>query len=206
MQIYEKHPRAIRWFHWINFPLIALMIWSGTLIYWANDAYIRIPTPLAQALSINHRLAEGMAWHFFLMWVFALNGALYLGYLLFSGEWREIIPGRKSLKQAWQVVLHDLRLSKSLPSQGKYNAAQKIAYTGVLIMGAGSLITGLAIYKPVQLGALTQVLGGYEAARLEHFILTLGFVAFFFLHILQVVRAGWNGFRAMIAGYEIHGK
>ena len=70
-------------------------------------------------------------------------------------------------------------------------------------MGAGSLLTGLAIYKPVQLGWLTRLLGGYEWARWEHFWLTVGYVLFFIVHIAQVIRAGWNNFRAMVTGYEV---
>ena len=85
----------------------------------------------------------------------------------------------------------------------KFNGAQRLAYTGVVAMGAGSLLTGLAIYKPVQLAWLTTLLGGYPAARLEHFVLTVGYVAFFVIHITQVVRAGWNNFRAMVIGVEV---
>jgi thiosulfate reductase cytochrome b subunit len=208
-----KHPRAIRWFHWINVPLLAGMVWSGLLIYWANDVY-RIgwggftlfhffPDWFYRALNLRFRLAEGMAWHFFLMWFFALNGLLYVTYTFASGEWRELLPNRRSFREAIQVVLHDLKLVKRPPSQGKFNAAQRIAYTSVVAMGAGSLITGLAIFKPVQFGWLTWLLGGYEAARLEHFTLTLGYVLFFVVHISQVIRAGWNNFRAMVTGYEV---
>ena len=205
--IIEKHPRAIRWFHWINFPLIALMIWSGILIYWANQAYLQIPESWAKALGISQSLAEGMSWHFFLMWLFVLNGFLYVGYLAYSGEWRILFPDRKCFKEALLVTLHDLRLIKTEPPiRGKFNAAQRIAYTAVLFMGVGSLLTGLAIYKPVQIGWLMQMLGGYEAARLEHFLLTLGFILFFFVHVAQVIRSGWNQFRAMITGYEIKEK
>jgi thiosulfate reductase cytochrome b subunit len=189
------------------------MIWSGLLIYWANDVY-RIgwggftlfhffPGGFYRALNLQFRLAEGMAWHFFLMWFFAINGLLYVTYTFASGEWRELLPDRRSFPEAIQVVLRDLKLVKSLPPQGKFNAAQRIAYTGVVAMGACSLITGLAIYKPVQLGWLTSVLGGYEAARVEHFVLTLGYVLFFVVHISQVIRAGWNNFRAMVTGYEV---
>jgi hypothetical protein len=85
----------------------------------------------------------------------------------------------------------------------KFNGAQRLAYTGVVAMGAGSLLTGLAIYKPVQLAWLTALLGGYTLARLEHFVLTVGYVAFFVIHITQVVRAGWNNFRAMVIGVEV---
>jgi thiosulfate reductase cytochrome b subunit len=158
-----------------------------------------------RALNLRFRLAEGMAWHFFLMWFFAVNGVLYVTYTFASGEWKQLLPNRRSFREAFQVVLHDLKLVKSLPPQGKFNAAQRIAYTGVVAMGACSLITGLAIYKPVQLGWLTWLLGGYEAARVEHFVLTLGYVLFFVVHISQVIRAGWNNFRAMVTGYEVVG-
>ena len=67
-------------------------------------------------------------------------------------------------------------------------------------MGAGSLVTGLAIYKPTQLAWLTGLLGGYAWARAEHFALTIGYVLFFVVHIAQVIRAGWNNFRAMVTG------
>lgn len=70
-------------------------------------------------------------------------------------------------------------------------------------MGFGSLVTGLAIYKPLQVAWLTSLLGGYEWARAEHFILTLGYVFFFLVHVAQVIRAGWNNFRSMIAGYDV---
>jgi thiosulfate reductase cytochrome b subunit len=180
------------------------MIWSGLLIYWANRVYLPLSNSVAENLHLNSRLAEGMGWHFMLMWFFAINGVLYSLYLLITGEWRYIFPDRKAWRQSIQVVLHDLKLSKTKPVvDGKFNGAQKIAYTLILINGVFALITGLAIYKPVQLGFLTETLGGYEAARLEHFIVMCIFVLFFVVHILQVLKAGWNNFRAMVTGYEI---
>ena len=208
-----KHPRPIRWMHWINVPLLFGMIWSGLLIYWANDVYeVRVgqrtlfhffPTWFYKALHLEFRLAEGMAWHFALMWLLAINGLCYVVYLFASGEWRELVPRPKHFREAFQVVLHDLGLRKDPLPPGKFNAAQRFAYTGVVAMGGGALITGLAIYKPTQVGWLTTLLGGYEWARFEHFVLALGFVAFFFVHIAQVIRAGWNNFRAMVTGFEV---
>ncbi|GGF14493.1 cytochrome b/b6 domain-containing protein [Hymenobacter cavernae] len=211
-QLKEKHPLAIRWFHWINFPVLTLMIWSGLLIYWANDIYrIRFagktlyhffPDSFYKALHVPFRLAEGMSLHFVFMWLFVINGVLYVAYTFVSGEWRYLLPNRHSFREAWQVTLYDLGLRKTEPPVRKYNGAQRIAYTAVLLMGIGSLLTGLAIYKPTQLAWLTQPLGGYESARLQHFILTIGYVLFFVIHIAQVIRAGWNNFRSMIAGFE----
>ena len=68
------------------------------------------------------------------------------------------------------------------------------------------MLTGLAIYKPVQVAWLTALLGGYPMARLEHFALAVGYVLFFVIHITQVVRAGWNNFRAMVIGVEVVSK
>lgn len=202
--VLEKHPRAIRWSHWLNFPLLTIMIWSGILIYWANQAYVTIPPEWAKTLGINNRLGEAMGWHFTLMWLFTANGVFYVGYLLLSGEWREIFPRKDSFAEAWQVLLHDLKIRKEpVRVTGKMNGAQRIAYTSALIFGAAAVITGIAIHKPVQAGWLTSLLGGYEAARLEHFVVMILFILFFVVHILQVIRAGWNNFRAMVAGYEI---
>lgn len=212
-KIIQKHPLAIRWFHWINFPVLAIMIWSGLLIYWANGVY-RIgwgnttilklfPKSFYEALHIPFRLAEGMNLHFVFMWIFTINGIIYFLYLLFSKEYKLIFPDKKSLKESWLVILHDLKIRKGLPPQKKYNAAQRLAYTGVIILGLLMLLTGLAIYKPVQLNWLCALLGGYEWARAEHFIMTILFFLFFLVHVLQVISAGWNSFRGMLTGYEI---
>jgi thiosulfate reductase cytochrome b subunit len=212
-KVIKKHPLAIRWFHWINFPVIAIMVWSGMLIYWANDVY-RVgwgnktvlkffPDSFYKALHIPFRLAEGMSLHFVFMWLFAINGFIYVLYLIFSGEWRLIFPNKKSLKESFLVVLHDLHLKKTTPPQKKYNAAQRIAYTLVIFMGIGSVLTGLSIYKPIQFHTLCAMLGGYEWARIEHFLLTILFTLFFVVHIVQVLLAGWNNFRSMVTGLDV---
>jgi thiosulfate reductase cytochrome b subunit len=156
-----------------------------------------------QLLGVNQRLAWGMAVHFFFMWFFAFNGILYVTYLVVSGEWRVLLPDRHSFRDAILVTLYDLHLRKTRPPQGKYNGAQRVAYTSVILMAAGSLITGAAIYKPVQLAWLTGLLGCYDWARTEHFWLMIAFVLFFAVHVSQVIRAGWNNLRSMVAGYEL---
>jgi thiosulfate reductase cytochrome b subunit len=213
IRLEPKHPQAIRWMHWINVPLLVVMIWSGLLIYWANDIYaVRVngvtivhffPDWFYQTLNLDHSLALGMAYHFTFMWFFAINGLLYVLYTFISGEWRHLLPNRHTPREAWQVVLHDLGLRKAPLPRAKFNGAQRLAYTGVILMGAGSLLTGLAIYKPTQLAWLTHLLGGYAWARWEHFALTIGYVLFFVIHMIQVVRAGCNNFRAMVTGYEL---
>ena len=217
-----KHALATRWMHWINFPLLFLMVYSGMLIYWADSQHeglnahrvYRIgigdwtlfrffPGWFYNTLHLKFQLAQGLAYHFFFMWFFALNGVAYVLYTFLSGEWRNLVPTRRSFVGAFHVVLHDLGLRKSPLPQEKFNDAQRIAYTGVILMGIGSLLTGVAIYKPTQLHIVTALLGGYEMARWFHFWLTLSYVGFFLMHVAQVIRAGWNNFRAMMIGYQI---
>ncbi|MFO0810636.1 MAG: cytochrome b/b6 domain-containing protein [Gemmataceae bacterium] len=213
MRLESKHPRVVRVTHWVNVPVLFVMIWSGVLIYWAHDAHdIKFgdtvlfhffPEWFYDKLGLANRLAEGMAWHFAFMWLFFANGLVYVAYTAFSGEWRHLLPNTSTPREAWQVVLHDLGIRKEPLPPAKFNAAQRIAYSGVILMGAGSVVTGLAIYKPTQLAWLTTLCGGYQWARTIHFALTVGYVVFFIVHIGQVIRAGWNNFRAMVTGYEL---
>jgi thiosulfate reductase cytochrome b subunit len=213
LEMRAKHRLATRWCHWVNFPLLALMIWSGLWIYWANDVY-RIglgsvtlfkffPQGFYNEFGLKQQLAQGMAWHFFFMWFFVINGIVYVTYTIVSGEWRYLVPDRQSFREALLVTLHDLGLWKGKLPERKFNGAQQIAYTAIILMGFGSMITGLAIYKPIQLSWLDTLLGGYQMARFEHFLLTMGYVLFFVIHIMQVIRAGWNNFRSMVSGYEL---
>ncbi len=212
-QLERKHSLTIRWLHWVNFPLLAMMIWSGMLIYWANPVYSVwigtyqvlkfFPQWFNEGLGIPFRLAEGLQLHFFFMWLFLVNGLIYVVYTIVSGEWRAILPVPGSLKRALRVALHDARILKAKPPQGKYNDAQRLAYSSVILIGAASVLTGLAIYKPLQLSWLTSLFGGYQWARWLHFWLTIGFVGFFSIHVFQVLLAGWSNFRSMITGTEL---
>lgn len=222
VRLERKHLLAIRWMHWINFPVLAIMIWSGLLIYWndSDNAYhhphqvYRIglghftlfrffPEWFYQRLHVPFHVTQGLGFHFFFLWIFALNGMAWVTYTLVSGEWRFLIPEKRSLRDAIQVTLVDLHIRKVMPRQTKYNGAQRIAYTACICMGAMMLVTGLAIYKPTEAHWLTSLLGGYEMARWLHFWITMSFLGFFVIHIVQVVLAGWNNFRAMVSGKEI---
>ncbi len=217
-----KHPLAIRWMHWVNFPVLFIMIWSGLLIYW-NDSdnafqhahrvyrvglgkytlFRFFPDWLYTKLNVPYHVTQGLGYHFFFFWIFAINGLLYVAYTAYSGEWRFLLPQRQSLRDAVQVTLVDLHVRKGLPAQTKYNGAQRIAYSSVIVMGAGMLLTGFAIYKPTSAHWLTTLCGGYEMARWLHFWLTISFLGFFVVHVAQVALAGWNNFRSMISGYEV---
>lgn len=209
-----KHRRGSRWMHWINFPLITIMIYSGLRIYKAEDIYAFgifgwewfkfFPDNFYDSLDLNARLARGLAFHFNFAWLFTLNGLAFAIYTWRTGEWREMVPSRKYLKNAGLVVLHDLHLRKEAPpNRGRYNEAQRVTYSLVLFLGLMAIFSGFAIFKPTQLSFLTWMLGGYTSARVIHFIVTITFCLFFVIHILQVIRAGTRNFMSMVTGYEL---
>jgi thiosulfate reductase cytochrome b subunit len=199
--------------HWINFPLITIMIWSGFRIYWAEDVYAFgilgwewfkfFPEGFYEALDLDRHLARGLAFHFNFAWLFTLNGVAFGLYTWRTGEWRHLVPGRRALKDSWAVLLHDLHIGKEAPAKrGRYNEAQRLTYSLVIGLGALAILSGFAIFKPTQLSPITWLLGGYTSARVIHFTVTISFVVFFIVHIVQVARAGWRNFAAMVTGYE----
>ena len=132
IRLEKKHPLAIRWMHWINFPVLFTMIWSGLLIYWndSDNAYqhphrvYRIgfgkltlfrffPDWFYKVLHVPYHVTEGLGYHFFFMWIFALNGIAWVLYTWISGEWRLLLPQRRSLVDAIRVTLVDLHPSRT---------------------------------------------------------------------------------------------
>ncbi len=209
----EKHPRAIRWMHWFNFPILSVMIWSGLRIYWSFD-FTRVPGEFGdnnlipngfyEGLGLDRKLARGLSFHFSFGWLFVLNGLAYIAYLVISREGRHIVPKLRDLKNVIGVILHDIGLRKDEPTQtSQYNVVQQIAYTTVLVMAAIIVATGFAIFKPTQLWWLTAAFGGYESARAIHLLMTFGLVGFFGIHVIQVARAGFSNFWSMITGFEL---
>jgi len=222
VKIVEKHSAAIRWMHWINFPVLLLMIWSGFMIYWADSAtgftnehevyrigfrsftLVRLFPPwVYHLLRLDQHQARGLALHALFMWVFTINGVAYALFLAISGQWRFILPDRRSLAHLWSAFRAELKGHNVPPPEHKYNAVQRLAYTLVILMGAGALLTGVAIWKPTSLNLVTKMFGGYQTARWLHFWLTIGFCFFFLVHVLQVLRSGWNNLRSMISGAQI---
>lgn len=208
----EVHPAASRWMHWINFPLLMVMIWSGLKIYWANDVYAAgigpvqffafFPQWVYETFGLEQSLARGIAFHFTFGWLFAINGLAYGIWLAATGQWRHLVPNRDDLRDLPAVLLHDVGMRDEEPVKGRYNAAQRVSYTLIVAMGALIVLTGLAILKSTQLNLLTRAFGGYESARFLHFATTIGFVLFFVLHLVQVARAGVGNLMSMITGYE----
>jgi thiosulfate reductase cytochrome b subunit len=203
-RIDEKHALWLRWNHWLNFPILSLMVWSGLRIYWANDVYRPFfPAGFNTFFGLDHRLADGMAVHFSVAWLLVINALAYGIYLIVSSHWRELRPTAQDGRNFIPTILDDFGIRDSKIPRQKFNPVQKTAYSVMIFLGLLEILTGFAIYKPVQLAWLAFVFGGYGGARLVHFIVTMVFILFFFMHITQVMRAGWNNFRSMVTGFEV---
>jgi thiosulfate reductase cytochrome b subunit len=146
-------------------------------------------------------LGGALAWHFALAWPFVLTGLAYLGYLAVSGKWRELLFGPSDLKPALAMQLYYLRLRRDHPPQGKHNALQKGAYTFIVALGAISVLSGFAIYKPVQLAWVTALFGGFELARYWHFAAVWLFTGFTLVHVCMVLIADRASLPSMVTGW-----
>ena len=212
----RRHHWLVRVCHWANAILLVGMIASGLQIYNAyqrfgprdmqymvlNPVKILHGSPAAPEWArLGGWLAGGLNWHFTLAWPFVLTGLLYLLYLVFSGEWRSLLFRPRDIVPAAQMQLYYLRLRREHPPQGKHNALQKAAYTSIVVVGALAVLSGFAIYKPVQLSWLTALFGGYEYARYWHFVAVWVFVAFTILHVILVFVVDPASLRAMITGW-----
>jgi thiosulfate reductase cytochrome b subunit len=139
------------------------------------------------------------------------NGLVYLVGLAVGGGWRALVPRPRDAAGALAMVRYYLGLvpAKLLrrpwphpPVREKYNALQKLGYLAMPIAGALAIATGWAIHKPAQLGRLERLFGGYDRARLWHFLLLLVFVGFVIPHVVLVVADGWDTFRSMVVGWS----
>jgi thiosulfate reductase cytochrome b subunit len=208
----KRHHGLVRLAHWLNAIFLAGMIASGLQIYAAfphfgpRGAPYPVPNPwdgesLPEWARLGGWLAGGLNWHFTLAWPFVITGIVYLGFLLFTGEWRSLLFRPRDVRPAIDMQLYYLRLRREHPPQGKHNALQKAAYTGIVVLGAISVLSGFAIYKPIQLSWLTALFGGYELARYWHFVTVWAFVGFTLLHVALVFLVDPASLRAMITGW-----
>ncbi|MGD9541326.1 cytochrome b/b6 domain-containing protein [Methylocystis sp.] len=172
------HPLFIRVTHWVNALAIFVMVLSGWRIYNASPLF-RFEFP--PGFTLGGWLAGALAWHFAAMWLLALNGAAYVAYGIVSGHFRRrFLP--ISFGRALDDVVHASQ-GRLEHAPGRYNAAQRLLYVGVILAVIVAILSGLAIWKPVQLQGLTALMGGYETARLVHFFAMAGIVAFLVVHI-----------------------
>jgi thiosulfate reductase cytochrome b subunit len=189
------HPVWVRVTHWINVVAMIVMIGSGWEIYNASPL---LPFVFPRGITLGGWLAGALLWHFAAMWLLAVNGLVYLVLGVLTGRFR-----RKLVPIHPADVLSDARAALT----GKlnhddlsvYNAVQKLLYLGVILAGIVIVLSGLAIWKPVQLQELTALFGGYDAARYVHFFAMATIVGFLIVHVIMALVVP-KSLRAMITG------
>ena len=193
----RPQPWPIRLAHWVNLPALVILAGSGLQILAAYPAFGpqgaqyrwypftgQVPP---EWLRLGGWLAGGRALHFAFAWLFVANGLLYLAYLLARGEWRRrLFDPRHDARGALAWARYYLRLRKERPAQGLYNPLQRFAYTTALVLAAIEVASGLAIYKPNQLPWLAAAFGGYDVARVVHFVGLVALALFTLVHVVQV--------------------
>jgi thiosulfate reductase cytochrome b subunit len=205
-----RHHPIVRVTHWVNAVALLVMIGSGLRIFNAYAGFARkgetfccYPFEGRQIpdwLTFGGWLAGARHWHFAAMWVLVVNGLVYLGFIYLHGEWRDLVPARGVLRDAWQMYRFYVGRLREHPHQGKHNALQRLAYFTMPFVGAAAVVTGLAIWKPVQLAPLTWLLGGYVWARYWHFLAMLALIALTAVHVFMVFAVDPYSLRAIVTG------
>ncbi len=188
-------PAWVRALHWTNAFAMVLMIMSGWQIYNASPLF---DFRFSASLTLGGWLGGALLWHFAAMWLLMVNGLIYLTVGLATGRFR-----KKLLPITPEGVISDTKaaLTGKLSHQdlSKYNQVQKLLYAGVIVIGIVIVLSGLAIWKPVQLQYLTALFGGYNAARYVHFFCMAAIVAFMVVHVALALLVP-KSLRAMIIG------
>jgi thiosulfate reductase cytochrome b subunit len=175
------HPWPLRITHWLNAVAIVMMIGSGWQIYDASPLFGFTFPPL---ITIGGWLGAAIAWHLACMWLLVINGLIYLGWSAGSGHFAKFFP--LSPRAVWRDFI--AALTFKLPHEmGVYNAVQKLLYLGVLVAGVVIVLSGLAIWKPVQLWFFCDLFGGYFVARYVHFFAMAAIAGFLFIHLVLVL-------------------
>ncbi|MBS0337488.1 MAG: cytochrome b/b6 domain-containing protein [Proteobacteria bacterium] len=177
------HPLAVRAGHWVNVVAVVIMVMSGWRIYNASPVF---DFYFPKSVTLGGWLGGAIQWHFAAMWLFALNGLAYLGYGILSGHFR-----RKLLPITPRAVFHDvleaLRGRLAHEDLSVYNAAQRAAYVSLIAALVVLVLSGLAIWKPVQLYWLAWLMGDFDNARVVHFLAMAATVAIVAVHVLMVI-------------------
>jgi thiosulfate reductase cytochrome b subunit len=194
----------------VNVIALTIMVGSGLRIFNAYPAFARrgetfccypfAGKPIPAWLTFGGWLAGARNWHFAMMWVLVVNALIYLGFVYLHGEWRALVPRRGDIRDSWEMIKFYLFIRRTHPHQGKYNALQKATYFTLPILGAIAVLSGLAIWKPVQLAVLTDMLGGYVWARYWHFLAMVLIVALSLVHIFMVFAVDPYSLRAIVTG------
>ncbi len=195
-----QHPLIIRVTHWVNAIAMTIMFTSGLRIYNASPLWsFEFPA----VFTLGGWLAGARMWHFFGMWLFFINGLVWVAYNVASRHGRRTTLFRRSdVPGVLPMIQYYLGIRKAHPKSGKYNALQKLAYTMISVGGLGAVLTGISLYWPVQFSWIATLFGGYDIARYWHFVFAATFVFFLGGHIVMVLLAGWANFVSMITGWK----
>ena len=206
----RRHHLIVRITHWVNAIALLVMIGSGLRIFNAYPAFARRGEtfccypfeghPIPDWLTFGGWLAGARNWHFAMMWVLVINGLVYLGFVYLHGEWRDLVPRRGIVRDAIEMVKFYVAARRDHPRQGKHNALQRLTYFSLPFVAVVSVLSGLAIWKPVQLAPLTWLLGGFVWARYWHFLAMTTLVAVSFVHVFMVFAVDPYSLRAMVTG------
>lgn len=175
------HPLILRVTHWLNAFAIVMMVGSGWQIYNASPLF---NFTFPRVITVGQWLAAAIAWHLAMMWLLVANGLLYVFWSGASGHWRKLVPPGPG------AIWRDIRAAfgfRLKHETGAYNAVQRLLYTGVLLAGLVVVLSGLTIWKPVQLWPLCDLFGGYVVARYVHFFAMGCIVLFLAVHLALVL-------------------
>jgi thiosulfate reductase cytochrome b subunit len=193
------HPLWVRATHWINALAMLLMIGSGWQIYDASPLFRFIEFP--RQIALGEWLAGALLWHFAAMWLLVINGIVYVALGILTGRFRrKLLPIRP--REVVADLIAALRGRLSHDDLAVYNAVQKLLYLGVLLAAVVIVLSGLSIWKPVQLKWLTAFFGGYDTARYVHFFAMASIVGFLTVHVVLALVVP-KSLRAMILGRGI---
>lgn len=188
-------PVWVRVLHWINAAAMIIMIMSGWQIYNASPLF---DFTFSRSITLGGWLGGAIMWHLAGMWLLVINGLVYICFGLITGRFR-----RKLFPISGHGVVGDARAALtgklSHADLSTYNQVQKLLYVGILIVGVLIVLSGLAIWKPVQLQYLTAVFGGYDTARYVHFGMMAAIVGFLVIHVALALMVP-KSLRAMIVG------
>jgi Ni/Fe-hydrogenase b-type cytochrome subunit len=203
----KEHPFVVRFTHWVNAVSLFVMIGSGLQIFRAFPSFgPKIPQKdllmWPKAYALGGWLGGGLQWHLTFLWIYVASGLLYIAYEIFSGNWRQIVFVPKDLSGVWPMARHYFLFGPKPPQIEPYNPLQKLAYTSAIGLGVLSVLTGIAVWKPVQFSWLAWLMGGFHMARLWHFLVMWAIIFFLLGHLVMVVLHGWNNFMSMLTGWK----
>ena len=204
--VYE-HPWVVRFTHWVNAVALFVMVGSGLQIFRAFPSFgAKIPEKdllnWPKAFAIGGWLGGGLQWHLTFMWIYIATGLFYVGYQIFTGHYKQVLIVPTDIRGVWPMARHYFLLGPKPPETQAYNPLQKLAYTSAIGLGVLSVLTGFAVWKPVQFSWLAWLMGGFHWARVWHFLVTWTLLFFVLGHLVMVVLHGWNNFTSMLTGWK----